>query len=191
MKRLICALLLSVLAGCASIAKVEKGERAIGSRMVVAIEGPWNQVNAPGLGPAQTWTMEGLPVDRLLLYAGVKDGESIHSTSRSAADARRFGFRAYMQPHEIVALFEGMLTRDGSRFMLRRLEPFDFAGEKGFRFDYDLTRKVDNVQLRGLGYGAVSKGELFAIVYMAPQLAFFDRHKDRVAHMAGAVRLKD
>ena len=47
------------------------------------------------------------------------------------------------------------------------------------------------MQLLGVGYGAVSKGELFAIVYMAPQLAFFARHKDRVEHMAAAVRLKD
>ena len=189
MKRLLCALLLCTVAGCASIAKVEKGDRAIGARMVLAIDGPWNHVNAPGLGPAQTWTMEGLPVDRLLLYSGIKDGESIHATS--GANAKRFSFRADMQPDEIVGLFDGMLTRDGSRFKLTRLEPFDFAGQKGFRFDYALTRKVDNVLLLGLGYGVVSKGELFAIVYMAPQLAFFDRHKDRVAHMAGAVRLKD
>ena len=68
---------------------------------------------------------------------------------------------------------------------------FDFAGQKGFRFDYMLTRKVDNVQLAGLGYGAVAEGELFAIVYMAPQLAFFPRHKERVEQMAAAVRLKD
>ena len=40
MKRLACALLLGALAGCASVAKVEKGDRAVGSRMVVAIEGP-------------------------------------------------------------------------------------------------------------------------------------------------------
>ena len=45
----------------------------------------------------------------------------------------------------------------------------------------------------GVIYGTitVSKGELFAIVYMAPQLAFFARHKARVEHMAAAVRLTD
>ena len=190
MRRIVCLLLLSVLAGCVSIAKVEKGDRAVGSRMIVAIEGPWNHVDAPGTGPAETWTMEGLPVDQLLLYSGLKDGEAIHSTSRGGANAKRFSFRANMEPTEIVALFEGMFTRDGSRFKLTRLAPVEFAGHKGFRFDYALTRKVDNVQLLGMGYGTVSKGELFAIVYMAPQLAFFARHKNRVEHMAGAARLK-
>lgn len=191
MKKLACALLLGLLAGCVSIAKVEKGDRAIGSRMVVAIEGPWNHVNAPGMGPAETWTMEGLPVDRLLLYSGLKDGEAIHTTTQRGGSAKRFVFRANMQPDEIVALFEGMLTRNGSRFELTQLAPVTFAGQKGFRFDYALTRKIDNVQLRGLGYGTVHKGELFAIVYMAPQLAFFARHKERVEHLAAAARLQD
>ena len=191
MTKLACVLLLGVLAGCVSIAKVEKGDRAVGSRMVIAIEGPWNHVNAPGMGPAETWTMEGLPVDQLLLYSGLKDGEVIHATGQDGANAKRFSFRANMQPDEIVGLFEGMFTRDGSRFKLTRFAPVEFGGQKGFRFDYALTRKVDNVQLLGLGYGTVSKGELFAIVYMAPQLAFFARHKERVEHMAAAVRLKD
>ena len=191
MKQLALALLLGVLAGCVSIAKVERGDRAIGARMVISIEGPWNHVNAPGIGPAETWTMEGLPVDRLLLYSGIKDGESIYATGQESSSVKRFSFRANMQPDEIVSLFEGMLTRDGSRFKLSGLAPFDFAGQKGFRFDYALTRKVDNVRLLGRGYGTVSRGELFAIVYMAPQLAFFARHKDRVEHMASAVRLKD
>ena len=34
-----------------SVAKVEKGDRAVGERLVVAIDGPWNHVNAPGHGP--------------------------------------------------------------------------------------------------------------------------------------------
>jgi hypothetical protein len=182
-------MVLCAIASCASIAKVEKGDRSVGARMVVAIDGPWNRVDAPGLGPAENWTMEGLPIDRLLIYSGIKEGESIYTTS--GPNAKRFTFRANMQPDEIVNLFEGMLARDGSRFKLTRVEPFDFAGQKGFRFDYTLARNLDNVQLLGVGYGAVSKGELFAIVYMAPQLAFFARHKDRVEHMAAAVRLKD
>ena len=191
MKRLACVLLLGVLAGCAGIAKVEKGDRAVGSRMIVVIEGPWNHVSAPGIGPAETWTMEGLPVDQLLLYSGLRDGAAIHATRQDGPNAKRFNFRATMQPDEIVSLFEGMLTRDGSRFKLTRLAPVDFAGQKGFRFDYALTRKVDNVQLAGFGYGTVSKSELFAIVYMAPQLTFFARHKERVEQMASAVRLKE
>ena len=66
MKIVAAALLLLALAGCVSVAKVETGDRPVGDRLVVTLDGPWNQLNAPNLGPAQTWTMEGLPVDQLL-----------------------------------------------------------------------------------------------------------------------------
>jgi hypothetical protein len=185
------ALLVCIIPGCVSIAKIEKGDHTLGERMSVTIEGPWNHLNVPNLGPAQTWTMEGLPVDQLLLYSGLKDGEAIHARGQGGPKAKTFTFRSTMQPSEIVELFEGMLTRDGSRFRMTRLDPVPFGGQKGFRFEYTLTRRVDNVQLSGLGYGAISKGELFAVVYMAPRLAFFSRHKDRVESIARSARLKE
>jgi len=191
LNKLLALLVVALLGGCVSMAKVELGERAVGDRMTVTIEGPWNHLNSSSLGPAETWTMEGLPVDQLLLYPGLKDGQAIHARGQGGPNAKSFEFRAAMQPDEIVGLFEGMLTRDGSRFRLMRLEPVDFAGQKGFRFEYALTRKVDNVQLLGLGYGTVSKGELFAIVYTAPRLTFFARHRDRVEQIAKSARLKN
>jgi hypothetical protein len=93
-----------------------------------------------------------------------------------------------MQPDEMVSMFEGMLTRDGSTFKLGKLEPLPF-GERGYRFEYAIIRKVDNVQLSGVGYGTVSKGELFAILYQAPRLTFYERHRARVESMARSARL--
>ncbi len=191
MKKLIVTLSLLVLAGCVAMAKVETGDKKIGDRLVVTLDSAWNQVNL--LGPAQTWTMEGLPVDQLLLYSGLKDGEAIHAerVGGTGAQKKSFKFRSSMQPDEITALFEGMLTRDGSRFKLSKLEPVTFGGNKGFRFEYSLIRKLDNVQLAGLGYGTVSKGELFAIVYMAPRLAFFPRHVAKVEQIARSAVVKE
>ena len=54
MKRLLAALVAGMLAGCVSVAKIESGERAVGERMSITIDGQWNHLNAPGLGPAQT-----------------------------------------------------------------------------------------------------------------------------------------
>ena len=75
-----------------------------------------------------------------------------------------------MQPDDIVAMFEGMMTRDGSAFKLNKLEPMNFGGQKGFRFEFSLTRKVDGVELSGVGFGTVANGELYAMLYAAPQL---------------------
>lgn len=191
MKNILVVLVLLALSGCVSVAKIESGDKKMGERMTISIDGAWNHVNAPGMGPAETWTMDGLPIDQLLLYSGLKDGQAIHAAAGGGTDAQRksFIFRSGMQPDEIAALFEGMLTRDGSRYKLVKLEPVTFGGSKGFRFEFSLTRKIDNVELSGVGYGTVSKGELFAIVYMAPRLGFFPRHAGRVEQMARSARV--
>ena len=190
MRVLLIAVWLAVLAGCASVAKVETGEQMVGERLRVNLEGPWNRVDGPGLGPAQVWTMEGLPVDQLLVYSGIKNEELVHAPGGGAGGAKKdFAFRSGMQPHEIVSMFEGMLTRDGSQFKLVKLEPASFGGDKGFRFEYSVIRRSDNVQLSGVGFGAVSKGELFALLYHAPRLAFFPRHQGRVEQIARSARV--
>ena len=189
MRLLLGSLLFAVLAGCASVSKLDTGEQAIGERMRVVLQGAWNHVNSPGMGPAQVWTMEGLPVDQLLVYSGIKHDEVVHPASRTGAQ-KNFAFRSSMQSDEIVAMFEGMLTRDGSQFKLVKLEPVNFGGEKGFRFEYSIIRRVDNTVLSGVGFGAVSKGELFALLYHAPRLAFFPRHQPRVEQIARSARLK-
>jgi len=192
MRHLTIVLLLLGLSGCVAVAKVETGDRTIGDRMTIKLEGAWNHVNAPGMGPAETWTMEGLPVDQLLLYSGIKDGQAVHAEQTGGGMGRKsFSFRYTMQPDEIVAMFEGMLTRDGSSFKLLKLEPTNFGGLKGFRFDYSLTRKVDNVRLSGMGFGTVSKGELFAILYMAPRLTFFSRHAPRVEQISRSTKVRE
>lgn len=196
MKKLLLLPLLCSLAACVSAVKVESGERAVGERLVFNIDGAWNQINAPGIGPAQVWTMEGLPVDQLRVYSGIKDGEAINASGANVAgdsgDSTRKGFifRSNMQPDEVVSLFEGMVTRDGSTFKLDRLQPAKFGGARGFRFDYSVTRKIDSVQLSGIGYATVDKGQLFAIVYLAPRLTFFPRHKAKVEQIAQSAKLK-
>jgi len=189
-KRLFCIAVLLAFGGCATVDKIDKGDRTVGERLQIVIEGPWNHLNIPGLGPAQVWTMEGIAVDELKLYAGLKNGQLVHGQTNTP-NAKNFNFSSAMKPDEIVALFEGALTRDGSKFQLLKLEPAQFAGQPGFRFEYALIRKLDNVPLNGLGYGAVSKGELFAIVYSAPRLTFFARHRDRVESIAKSATLKN
>jgi hypothetical protein len=188
MRNLLVVLVLAALAGCATVNKMESGDQTVGERMTLHLEGAWNHVALPNQGPAHTWTMEGLPVDTLLIYSGLKDGEALHRPG--FAGPKSFSFRASMQADEIVRLYEGMLTVDGSQFQLTKLEPAPFAGEKGFRFEYVLTRKADGVTLSGFGYSSVSKGELFALLYQAPRLTFFSRHKDRVEQIARSARVK-
>ena len=180
------AVLVVLLAACASATKMH-GEQALGSRLVVNPEGPWNRIDLAIFGPAEVWTMEGIPVDQLLVYPGIRNEQVVHGAGGSG---KSFAFRSTMQPEEVVAMFEGVLTRDGSQFKLSRLEPVSFGGGRGFRFEYSVIRRADGVVLSGLGYGTVSQGELFALLYHAPRLTFFPRHRGAVEQMARSVYIK-
>jgi hypothetical protein len=190
MKLILTVILTAVLAACVTASKIDTGEQTVGERLLVTLEGPWNQVNISTMEPAKVWTMEGLPLDQLLIYSGVKNDEKVSGSAPAGAARKDFVFRSAMQPDEVVTMFEGMLTRDGSQFKLVKLEPASFGGEKGFRFEYSIVRRGDNAQLSGVGFGAVSKGELFSLLYHAPRLTFFPRHQPRVERMARSARLK-
>ena len=187
MKKLLFVLIALVLAGCAAVVKVE-GDQVVKDRLSLKVPAAWNRM-AMIQEPYELWTQDGSSIDQLRIYAGIKDGEPVHQPDTSGK-RKNFSFRSSMQPEDIVAMFEGMMTRDGSVFTLNKLEPMTFGGQKGFRFEFALIRKVDSVQLSGVGFGTVAKGELYALLYAAPQLGFFARHQRSAEQMARSAWLK-
>ena len=188
--RLAPLLLAALIGGCAIVTKVETGEAVIKNRLVVQVTTPWNKFERGLADNTPTWTVDGITVDALQFYVGVKDGELIAPTPTTGKGIEPLTFKAAMQPGDVVALFQGLLTRDGSTFTLDKLEPAEFVGARGFRFEYSLIRKVDDVRMRGVAYGAVRSGELFVINYSAPRLAFFPRHAGQVEALAKSARIK-
>ncbi|HEX2565918.1 MAG TPA: hypothetical protein VHL85_03605 [Burkholderiales bacterium] len=175
MSRIFYLLLAMALAACASVARLQSGEQELGGRLVLDFDGAWNEVGE------QLWTREGLPIDQLRVFAGIRDGEPLEPKGPV--------FHAGLPPAELPALFAALLGGDGSAFTLRKVEPCGFAGG-GTRFEYVLRRKLDNVELAGVGYASVRGGALFAMLYSAPRLVFFDRYRPAVERIAQSARIK-
>lgn len=180
--------LILVVAGCASVVRVGPGEAIVGDRIALPLEAAWNQFPAESPGYAALWTIEGLAIDQLAFYVGIRDGAAI--APQAGQKQRPLNFRAAMQPHEVVGLFEALYTRDGSTFVLDKLEPAPFLGERGWRARYTIVRKFDDVRPSGSAWGAVRDGQLFAITFVAPSLGFYDRLAPRVEKLAAAARLR-
>jgi hypothetical protein len=177
-----------LLGGCAAVSVVSQGEVVVEKRLVVQADRPWNQF-ASHMTHVPTWTHEGITVDELKFYVGIKDGQVLPAAP--VKNTTPLTFKAKMSPQEVVALFQAMLTRDGSSFQLDKIEPTTFLQSPGFRFDYSLIRKTDDVQMKGSALGVIKDGELFVMHYAAPRLVFFPRYAPVFEKLASTATLRN
>lgn len=191
MKRLLPALAAAaLLAGCANVVRVAPGEALVGDRVKVPVDAAWNQFGPPLVAgkAAALWTQEGLAIDQLNFYVGLKDGDEL--APAQSDKQRALVFKAAMQPHEVLALIESLYTRDGSTFTLDRLEPAEVLGQRGWRARYSVVRKFDEVRLSGSAWGTVRNNELFAMTFVAPAVGFYPRLAPKVEQVVAAARFK-
>jgi len=143
--------LVLMLAGCAQVSHVPAGQAVVGQRMVVDLDRGWNQFANLGSGTMPTWTREGITVDKLVFYAGLRSGDLIAPTPAEPKGQPALIYRAEMTAAEIVSLFERLYTRGGSTFTLDNVSQESFVGVPGYRFEFSSIRKSDDVRLRGVG----------------------------------------
>jgi hypothetical protein len=186
MKKIVLALLtVAALSGCMSVARMH-GEQAVQGKLVVTVSEAWNKVHDPGdIDPFETWTREGLPLDHLRFWGGLKAGDAlmtrpmVYLRNEDQRRQRVPTFRAGLPPEKLVSLFEELYANSGA-VTVTKMDPVVFAGRKGVRFEFTLARRADDLTMRGVGWVAVKPDaangdELYAATFVAPKLAFFDR----------------
>jgi hypothetical protein len=191
MKKILALLLAVLIAGCASIVKVE-GEQLVNSRMSVQLPTAWNRI-AINNQPYELWTQDGVSLDQLRMWAAVAPGQAlirVPNTPSGQKAPRVPTYAANMTPDQIVNLFEIMYAVDGSQVRITRVEPGTFAGEKGVRFEFAVTRKSNDLQLHGVGWAAIRNNELYAATFIAPELSFFKRLLPQAEGVVASAKIK-
>ena len=186
MKKLLVLLsCVAALSGCMSVARMQ-GDQAVNGKLVVHVSDAWNKIHDPGdIDPFDTWTREGLPLDHLRFWGGLKPGDTlmtrpmVYLRNEDQKRQRVPTFRAGLPPEKLVNLFEELYANSGA-VTVTRVDPVTFAGQKGVRFEFTLARRADYLTMRGVGWVAVKRDaangdELYAATFVAPKLAFFDR----------------
>ncbi|MEQ9661271.1 MAG: hypothetical protein RLN87_01840 [Parasphingopyxis sp.] len=175
---LLCLLLL--LASCAvgyRIAPAGEPLQVGNSNLVVTAPNAWNRagtLTGPGKN-AELWTLDGPRLNEITFYGGIADGETLfRETDRRERPLPRF--RAAMLPPEIAALFESSyrVASGTALFVMGAMAPADFAGQQGFRFDYDYTLRGEEIRREGRATGAVIDGRLYMITFEAPEIHYFE-----------------
>lgn len=209
-RRALLVFVLAVLPACTILTKIGPGQitvkdltlsldgswnRLESAALLLSLQGPWTlfassaQMMSHGIGATEIWTREGFTLDQLAFYAGIGEGETVGSPLPRSGK-KLPPFRLSMTPHEIVELYETLVTQDGSAFKADKLEPTTFAGGDGFRFEFELRRKADSLALRGIGYGAILGKRLYLMSFTAPQTYYFPKLAPEVDAIARSARLK-
>jgi len=181
-----------LLTGCAkpiTWVRVADGANAAGTLDLQA--GPtWSRQTGGADSPNhELWTSEGVPLDQLHFYTGVGPGQPL-ALALGRTGKQVPTFREGLQPHEVVELYESVVTMDGSVFQREKLAPAPFAGENGFRFEFTLIRRSDDLTLKGTGFGAVRAGKLYLVVYLAPRMHYFPKHIGEVEAIVQSARIR-
>ena len=179
------------LAGCAQVSHVATGEVTVQQHLTVTLDRPWNQFEDNQGNGVPTWTQQGITVDTLKFYVGLKDGALLAPTPDEPKGVAPLVYKSGMPTSEIVGLFGRLYSRDGSTFTLALVAPEAFAGGAGFRFEFGSVRKSDDVRLRGIGWGTVRDGHLYAITYTAPRLAFYPAGLPSATAIAKSARIRN
>ncbi|MEW5892665.1 MAG: hypothetical protein AB1697_05970 [Pseudomonadota bacterium] len=189
MKKLLVLGLSLLLTACASVSKVGPGEVSVKDQLSARLDSAWNKVALPNNGKSEFWTTDGVTLDSLVFYVGIAEGEPL-AEQAGRQDKQQARFRANMPAHEVVELYGSVISEGGNSFKLDRLAPAVFLGGDGFRFEYTLLRKGDEVELKGVAYGAVRNGKLYLMTFQAPRLHYFKKHLGRVEAVAASLKLR-
>ena len=200
MKLLLSIVAALLLAACASVNRME-GDQLVNDRLLVHVTSAWNRIADPWEGdPYDTWTQEGLPLDHLRFWGGVRPGQPLMTKpmvflrNDDQKERRVPTFRAGLPPEKLVNLFEELYANAGA-VTITRVEPAVFAGLKGVRFEFTLERRRDDLSMRGVGWVAVRPDreygeELYAATFVAPSASFFPRLLPKAEAVVKTARIK-
>ncbi len=150
----------------------------------------WNRLGAKIGRNAESWTLDGLPLNDLSFYAGIDEGTPLfREVDKKNKPLPKF--TASMLPSDIVSLFEGSyrVAAGTSLFEIGKVEPVMFAGKSGVHFTYSFVQQGEEVRRNGEGTGAIIGGKLFLITFEAPAIYYFDRDVARYRTLVGSARV--
>ena len=184
-QRLVAVVLLTFLAGCTGgYALVGPGRTQIGDEFSVGPNMAWSHARD---GERHLWTINGLELDAIWFYAGIKDGEALIVDVGADEDVPRFD--AGMRPNEVMELILDSLGRTGAIHVEGTgLRPAKFGTMKGYRFELTLQTHEGLIK-RGMAIGTIREQKLQLIVYLAADMYYYDKYLDEAERIFASVEM--
>ncbi len=185
--RLIFAAALLLAASCEQMTLVVPGTQSINGAYEVTTPIAWSRFP---LAPMEQWTVDGLPLQNLRLYASIKDGDALFDSSSLRPDDGVPRYRTSMRASDIADFVLASLAQTGTNDTdFSNLRPAAFGGLSGFRFDITFFSS-DGLAYRGLAYGAIyAEKILHLLLYIGTDAVYFDAHREAVENIFRSLTL--
>jgi hypothetical protein len=181
-KFILTSILAISVAGCAAVAKVEKGRVNIDGVYTVQNDAEWASIK---LGNMHLWTLDGPALQQLRFITGVEDGETMFASNNPEKLAK---FRGTMNELEVVEFFQASAAALGIQSMnTSKMRPVQFGTKPGFRFDFDYLTK-NGLAMAGFATGAVFEKKLYMIFYVGTRQHYFDKRREEAQRVMESVR---
>lgn len=172
-----------VAAGCGRLQVTGTERVAIGRAYTVDPQIEWS---AASQGNRDIWTVDGLTLQAIHFFKGVRKGWTLLGARRAQNDEWPT-FDPGMTPHELLEFIVASL----SRFGLANVDPYGlrpqpFGKAQGFRFDFDFLYP-DGLEGRGLAAGAVIDDRLQLILYVGARQYYFPEYLDEVEAIIASI----
>ena len=183
MKRIISLLVFGILStGCVTMnyTLIPTGTSDVGS-LAVSPGLNWNlapKIHTPvARRESQSWTQDGLNLNRLIVIPAVPDGEPIFKAPQKSSALPNF--RAGMLPNELVELAESSIEKlfgEGESMVeTDNLRPHRFGEHIGVLFDLRMTLAA-GPKYRGMVGSFTAADQLYMIIYLAADPHYFDKY---------------
>ena len=185
MKRIVSLLVFGILStGCVTMnyTLIPTGTSDVGS-LAVSPGLNWNlapKIHTPvARRESQSWTQDGLNLNRLIVIPAVPDGEPIFKAPQKSSALPNF--RAGMLPNELVELAESSIEKlfgEGESMVeTDNLRPHRFGENLGVLFDLDASL-TDSPDYRGVAGAFIANDLLYLMLYVAAEPYYYGKHLD-------------
>ena len=183
-----------LLAGCVTPYAIVNPERqTVGNVISVQPGVKWNKVGFSGYeGNVEVWTLDGLQLNSLVFFTGVRDGEPLFTrrTANPEKQEKPPVFRANMNPIEVQELLEATVARFFQTTLAegRNLNPETIAEGQGFRFETRLVGR-DEVERVGIFVGTIRNKKLYGAWFQGARLYYFKRYEPEFDRLVKSAKL--
>lgn len=189
-RSLVCALVVATLAACSSGGgKLQAAGDAEVLNVALDTGLDWARERS---GREELWTIDGAPLNQLVIISRVKPGEHVFlGTRERKSQPDGPWFRAGMRPDEVRdIILDGLRGGGWANVRASDLRPAKFGALPALRFDLDMDNPSGLVY-RGLVTAAEKDGRLTLLVWVAPAEHYYGRDIEAVTRMYDSLRFTE